>query len=90
MPGGREVVRLVLLCIVVAWTSVAHAEKRVALVIGNGAYQKVSQLPNPPNDANAVDALLRVAGFDEVVLRENLGIREFRCGAGNALKSCRA
>ena len=29
----------------------ALAEKRVALVIGNSAYQKVAKLPNPANDA---------------------------------------
>ena len=29
----------------------AWAEKRVALVIGNGAYPSVGNLDNPPNDA---------------------------------------
>ena len=47
-------------------------------VIGNGAYQKVSKLPNPGNDANAIAGMLRTAGFDEVALHENLGIRELR------------
>ena len=28
-----------------------HADKRVALVIGNSTYSKVPQLPNPANDA---------------------------------------
>lgn len=32
----------------------ALADKRVALVIGNGEYGKVGKLPNPANDANAV------------------------------------
>ena len=41
----------------------AWAEKRVALVIGNGAYTKVPQLLNPANDARAITALLRSAGF---------------------------
>jgi hypothetical protein len=27
----------------------AHAETRVALVIGNGAYQNLPKLKNPPN-----------------------------------------
>jgi hypothetical protein len=31
----------------------AAAEKRVALVIGNGAYTKVPQLPNPPHRLGA-------------------------------------
>jgi uncharacterized caspase-like protein len=50
----------------------------VALVIGNGAYQKVTKLPNPANDAKAIAGLLRAAGFDELALHENLGIRELR------------
>ena len=40
----------------------ALAEKRVALVIGNSAYQKVAKLPNPSNDASAVAAMLKAAG----------------------------
>jgi tetratricopeptide (TPR) repeat protein len=36
---------------------------RVALVIGNGAYTSVDQLPNPPNDARDVAAALRELGF---------------------------
>ena len=61
-----------------SWSSVAHAEKRVALVIGNGAYQKASKLLNPGNDAKAIAEMLRAARFDEVVVHENLGIRELR------------
>jgi len=56
----------------------AAAEKRVALVIGNGAYQKVGKLTNPTNDGKAISGMLQSAGFDEVVLHENLGIRELR------------
>jgi hypothetical protein len=50
-----------------------HAEKRVALVIGNGAYGKVSQLPNPTRDAEAIESLLRSANFDLVVAQRDLG-----------------
>jgi hypothetical protein len=39
------------------------AQKRVALVIGNGAYQKVPALPNPPNDASDIAASLGRLGF---------------------------
>jgi hypothetical protein len=45
----------------------ASAETRVALVIGNGAYQNAPQLPNPPNDANDVAAALRRDGFDTIL-----------------------
>ncbi len=37
--------------------------KRIALVIGNGAYAHVKVLPNPPNDARAVAKSLRDMGF---------------------------
>ena len=37
-------------------------EKRVALVIGNGAY-KDAPLKNPPNDARAMAAALKELGF---------------------------
>jgi len=57
----------------VAFSTVsAKADRRVAFVVGNGAYQNVDALPNPPVDAKAMAALLRNAGFD-VVEGINLG-----------------
>src|SRR3979490_364134 len=44
----------------------ANAEKRVAFVVGNGAYKNVSPLPNPPIDAKSMAAVLRNVGFDVV------------------------
>ena len=41
----------------------AIAENRLALVIGNSAYQSAPALPNPVNDAKAVTELLQSAGF---------------------------
>lgn len=38
--------------------------KNVALVIGNSAYQSVSALPNPANDARAISEALRQQGFE--------------------------
>src|SRR3984957_19368027 len=49
----------------------AMAEKRVAFVVGNGAYKNVAQLPNPPMDAKAMAAVLGNVGF-EVVEGTNL------------------
>ncbi|MGA7809484.1 caspase family protein [Bradyrhizobium sp.] len=49
----------------------AKADKRVAFVVGNGAYRNVAQLPNPPIDAKAMAAVLRNVGF-EVVEGANL------------------
>jgi formylglycine-generating enzyme required for sulfatase activity len=53
----------------------AHAEKRIALVIGNDRYANLSdreQLRKAVNDARAVSGVLRQIGFD-VVSGENLG-----------------
>ena len=47
-------------------SNVAKADKRVAFVVGNGAYKNVAQLPNPPIDAKAMAAVLRNVGFDVV------------------------
>jgi len=44
----------------------AHAERRVALVIGNGAYKSVPKLPNPPNDAKDVSDTLKRIGFETI------------------------
>ena len=41
----------------------AIAAKRVALVIGNGAYQVQPRLRNPVGDARAIAAVLRQANF---------------------------
>src|SRR5512147_3258407 len=58
------------ICMVVAAGS-ASAEKRVAFVVGNGAYKNVAPLPNPSVDAKAMAATLRNVGF-EVVEGTNL------------------
>ena len=44
----------------------ALADKRVAFVVGNGAYKNVAQLPNPPIDAKAMAGVLRNVGFEVV------------------------
>ncbi len=56
----------------------AWAEKRVALVVGNAAYQTVPQLPNPGRDASAVAKMFRDAGFDTVETQLNVGNLEFK------------
>ena len=56
---SRVIVATFLLC---AGTA-AHAEKRVALVIGNSAYQTVAKLPNPTADAKLVSDTLLSLGF---------------------------
>ena len=52
----------------------AHAERRIALVIGNGAY-KAAPLKNPVNDARDMAKTLKEMGF-EVILKLNVGHRD--------------
>jgi hypothetical protein len=52
--------------------------KRVALVIGNGAYQNVAKLPNPPKDGAAIADMFKKAGFDWVKVRQDVGNLEFK------------
>jgi tetratricopeptide (TPR) repeat protein len=52
----------------VVQATAAKQGRRVALIVGNSAYQKVSALPNPQRDAVAVAAALRNIGFEVVTL----------------------
>jgi hypothetical protein len=53
-----------------AWSTYAHAEKRVALVMGNSDYETRLKLLNPRNDAQDMADSLKALGFD-VILRIN-------------------
>jgi carboxyl-terminal processing protease len=44
----------------------AWAGKRIALVIGNGAYPNIGELVNPPNDARLMAGTLRQLGFEVI------------------------
>ena len=61
---------LSLICMVFT-ANAAKADRRVAFVVGNGAYKNVAQLPNPAIDAKAMASVLRNVGF-EVVEGTNL------------------
>ena len=54
-----------------ATADAAKADKRVAFVVGNGAYKNVMPLPNPAIDARSMAGVLRNVGF-EVVEGTNL------------------
>ncbi len=56
----------------------ALAEKRVALIIGNSAYQNVPPLANPVNDGTVMAATFKAAGFDVVDYRHDLTARDTR------------
>jgi hypothetical protein len=70
----------IILAICASWlfSQPACAEKRVALVIGNAAYQNVGHLANPINDAAAIAATFKKANFDVVDSRVNLSATEMR------------
>ncbi len=72
----RAAAMLVLLLLAIP--QVALAEKRVALVIGNGAYLHTPKLPNPPRDAKAIADLFRKAGFDSVLANNDVGHLAFK------------
>ncbi len=64
------IVFLSLICILFS-ADAARADKRVAFVVGNGAYKNVQPLPNPSIDAKSMASVLRNVGF-EVVEGTNL------------------
>jgi hypothetical protein len=75
MPGavrfaaqrGTALLPLLLLLLLCAATQAAAQEaRRVALVIGNAAYQHTPRLANPGNDARRMAALLREAGIEVI------------------------
>src|SRR5450432_296481 len=73
-PWGFQMRYLtVIVCLIcmIFTADAAKADRRVAFVVGNGAYKNVAQLPNPPVDAKAMAAVLRNVGF-EVVEGTNL------------------
>lgn len=57
--------RILTTLLLLTWVTVAQAEQRVALVIGNGAYDD-APLRNPPNDARAMACALRECGFEVI------------------------
>jgi hypothetical protein len=68
-------------CLVLAFPT--YAEKRVALVVGNGAYLHATPLPNPPNDAAAIAAALRRLNFEHVTVLKDLGAEALRAALLN-------
>ena len=65
----RRALALVI-CLMLTCVGVAHAEKRVALVIGNSAYRNAPALINPKNDAQDISKALRDLGFSTIVVTD--------------------
>jgi hypothetical protein len=70
----RHLQRFLALCLALCLWPLAAEAKRMALVMGNDNYQHVAPLQKAGNDAAAMAAELRSAGFD-VVLHRDLNYR---------------
>ena len=68
----RAVAAIVFAVVMLGCVVPGHAERRVALVIGNGDYQRADKLANPVTDARRMREALTRLDF-EVVYGENLG-----------------
>jgi len=79
---GSSILGRILLFSIIALVSLsvgsASAEKRVALIIGNSAYQNVAQLTNPANDAAVITDMFKKASFEIVESRRDLKNIEMR------------
>jgi len=78
LPGLAKLHRFFLAAALLLLCQPAWATKRVALVIGNSAYQNVALLPNPSNDGAVIASTLKSAGFDVVDSRHDLPASEMR------------
>lgn len=72
----RRLLPLIALLLLLAPGALAQ-ERRVALVVGNGAYRHAAALANPGNDAEGVARTLAGLGFRVTLLRD-LGVSAFR------------
>ena len=66
----RAALALGLVVAVLAFAAPAHAEKRVALVVGNNDYRNVPKLQKAVNDARTMGDTLKQLGFT-VMVAEN-------------------
>src|SRR5215475_5940807 len=75
-----RIVSIIVLAICSTWLfcQPALAEKRVALVIGNSAYQRVPVLANPAKDSDDVAEMFRKAGLTVVTAKHDVGAVEMR------------
>ena len=76
--GAWGAFALTLLLFPLIFSPAALADKRVALVIGNGAYQHAPMLTNPTRDARAIGEMFEKAGFQTVQVRNDVGNLDFK------------
>ena len=73
--------------VLLAWLGLAgtaFADKRVALIVGNGAYEHADVLANPVNDARNMRKALSKLGFadEDIVYGEDLKKRDLERAIG--------
>ena len=78
MMRARSLLACLCLLVAVLSADTAAADRRVALIIGNSAYQNAPTLANTIADAVGLAQLFRNAGFETVILRNDLGVMDFR------------
>jgi hypothetical protein len=78
MMRARSLLACVCLLVAVLSADRAAADQRVALIIGNSAYRNAPTLANTVADAVGLAQLFRTAGFGTVILRNDLGVMDFR------------
>jgi uncharacterized caspase-like protein len=71
-------VKFLAVAVLLVFSEPASAAKRVALVIGNSAYQNAPLLSNPVNDSATMEQTFLRAGFDVVDARHDLSMSETR------------
>ena len=69
---ARQIARERLAALTPQAPAAGNTDRRVALIIGNGAYKNVHELDNPPRDAKLIADALRGVGFQTVTLANDL------------------
>ena len=72
--GNRGALAAVIIVLSLLSTGPAAAEKRIALVVGNSAYQNITRLDNPHNDATLMADTLSSLGFTLIGGRAQLDL----------------
>ncbi|MDR3486689.1 MAG: caspase family protein [Bradyrhizobium sp.] len=72
--GTRRALAAVIALLSLLYADPAAAEKRIALVVGNSAYQNITRLDNPRNDATLMAETLSGLGFTLVGGRAQLDL----------------
>jgi tetratricopeptide (TPR) repeat protein len=69
---ARQIARERLAALTPQAPAAGTTDRRVALIVGNGGYQNVHPLDNPPRDAKLIADALRGVGFQTVTLANDL------------------